>query len=210
METDFWNNVWMVVVGILSLITSIVAIKIANRANKQVEKQIEISNKQFVFERRLKAYKLLTELLESFSQFIKIEDFTSEIDKNIIDLQINSLINNNYFSYGGVLFFDERERRVNLINKLSDLVNDAKELEFIFENKEIIVVSIFFVEFGNHVSYLKTCQSKLEKNKKISDEEVNNILKSKISFMESYSKIINENIVSKISNEISLTQFNKE
>ncbi|WP_270337938.1 hypothetical protein [Lactococcus lactis] len=44
METDFWNNFWMVVVGSLSLGTSIVAIVLAFRANKQTKKQIKISS----------------------------------------------------------------------------------------------------------------------------------------------------------------------
>lgn len=44
METDFWNNFWMVVVGSLSLDTSIVAIVLAFRANKQTKKQIKISS----------------------------------------------------------------------------------------------------------------------------------------------------------------------
>lgn len=63
METDFWNNVWMVVVGILSLITSIVAIRIANRANKQVEKQIVLSNKQSLLDVRIECYKRIEESL---------------------------------------------------------------------------------------------------------------------------------------------------
>ena len=210
METDYWNNFWMVIVGILSLTTSIVAIYLAFRANKQTEKQMEISNKQLVFERRLKTYKLLVELLYSFSSFIEIKDLTTKIDKNIIEIQIDHLLNNNYFSYNGRLFFDERERRVNLIGALSDLENAAKEIEFFFENKEIIEVSTFFTDFGNHVALLGTCKMKLDENKDISDEEVNKILKSKISFINSYLKIIEKNILSEISKEISLTQINKK
>ncbi len=56
METDFWNNFWMVVVGLLSLATSIVAIYLAYNANRQVEKQIVLSNKQLLFEKRIDVY----------------------------------------------------------------------------------------------------------------------------------------------------------
>lgn len=61
--TDFWNNFWMVVVSSLSLSTSIVAIKIANKANKQVEKQIVLSNKQSLLDVRIECYKCIEESL---------------------------------------------------------------------------------------------------------------------------------------------------
>ena len=62
MVTDFWNNFWMVIVGLLSLSTSIAAIYLAYTANKQVEKQMELSNKQLLFEKRIEVYNVVDEI----------------------------------------------------------------------------------------------------------------------------------------------------
>ncbi|WP_270249601.1 hypothetical protein [Lactococcus lactis] len=96
MVTDFWNNFWMVVVGSLSLSTSIVAIKIANKANKQVEKQIVLSNKQSLLDLRVECYKCIEESLILYKNlevdFKKINEQEATIKIEIIQKVYRRLI----------------------------------------------------------------------------------------------------------------------
>ncbi|ATY87897.1 hypothetical protein [Lactococcus lactis] len=97
MVTDTWNNVWMVVVGFLSLVTSIVAIIIANRANKQIEKQIELNNKQFLFKKRFELLKACHILTNSFGRYQigigKDDDYsTMLVINNLVCLTDNEII----------------------------------------------------------------------------------------------------------------------
>lgn len=94
METDFWNNFWMVVVGLLSLATSIVAIYLAYNANRQVEKQIVLSNKQLLFEKRIDAYTVVNRMNFICSITLKRKkELTSEDVPDIL----RDLSRNDYF-----------------------------------------------------------------------------------------------------------------
>ncbi|KST95928.1 hypothetical protein LKF67_0105 [Lactococcus lactis subsp. lactis] len=94
METDFWNNFWMVIVGILSLTTSIVAIVLAYKANKQVEKQIVLSNKQLLFEKRVDVFNILRAMNVTCSISFKGED---ELSMENLGFLLRRFTRNEYF-----------------------------------------------------------------------------------------------------------------
>lgn len=94
METDFWNNFWMVIVGILSLATSIVAIYLAYKANKQVEKQIVLSNKQLLFEKRVDVFNILRTMNVTCFTSFKGED---ELSVGNLGFILRRFTRNEYF-----------------------------------------------------------------------------------------------------------------
>lgn len=167
MATDFWNNFWMVIVGLLSLLTSIVAIYFAYRANKQVENQIEINNKQFLFKNRFEILKSCRTLTNSFALY------QIEIDKDKME---------NESKYGSLLLENNKLTRLTdneVIGVKNDMLNSIEEkntnkqleklfripenlsaeLSFVFESDKIGPLQIFlhnYTYFLLQVSFYKT------------------------------------------------------
>lgn len=151
METDFWNNFWMVIVGLLSLLTSIFAIYFAYRANKQVEKQIEINNKQFLYKKRfelLKACRILTDSFgryqigigkdDDYSTMIVIDNLVGLTDNEIIELKLNLLS-----EIGKENKEKQLEKRFRIPKELSE------ELSYVFENNKIGPLQIFLQNYSS-------------------------------------------------------------
>lgn len=155
METDFWNNFWMVIVGILSLGTSIVAIYLAYKANKQVEKQIELSNKQFLFEKRIEVYnvideieiacsttlnsknKLTTENIDNLLRSITLIEYFEQID-NITSIEVGA---------ESLEDIHLLEKYIDVLKKLT-LISDTLIMVF-YETEHLVVVSRFIIAYHN-------------------------------------------------------------
>ncbi len=69
MNMDFWNNFWTASGVIFSFIISAVAVVISLKSYKQTEKQIELSNKQQLFEKRLRAYLEIEKMSMTYKKF---------------------------------------------------------------------------------------------------------------------------------------------
>ena len=80
--------------GLITLISAIVAII----ALLQTHKQIKISNKQYLFDKRLSKYLLTKGLLELYKDNENLLDYTDDSDNEaiIVDYQFINLTNNNY------------------------------------------------------------------------------------------------------------------
>lgn len=167
METDFWNNFWTVIVGFFSLATSIVAICIANRANKQVENQIEINNKQFLFNKRFEILKSCRTLINSFAIYqIEIDKDKMENEEkygslllendNLTKLTDNEVIgiNNNLLNS-----IDEKNTNKQLQKLFRIPANLSAELSYVFESDKIGPLQKFlsnYTHFLLQVSFYKT------------------------------------------------------
>lgn len=167
MVTDFWNNFWMVIVGLLSLLTSIVAIYFAYRANKQVENQIEINNKQFLFKNRFEILKSCNTLINSFAHYqIEIDKDKKENETKYGSLllennKLTKLTDNEVIGVKNDMLNCIEEKNTNKqLEKLFRIPKElSKELSFVFENNKIGPLQIFlcnYTDFLLQVSFYKT------------------------------------------------------
>lgn len=155
MSMDFWNNFWTALGVIASTGISGIAIVLSIKANKQTEKQIELSNKHHLFEKRINIYWEISSLM---NVCVKISDF-SEIDliKEVdIDKLLETLTNVDSFSH----IYDLQSIKVDKktgdeIKVLQDYLYDMKKLliivkkmMFLFEEGEVTdVVSKFIFSY---------------------------------------------------------------
>ncbi|MGF2005753.1 hypothetical protein [Lactococcus lactis] len=167
MVTDTWNNFWTVIVGFFSLFTSIVAIHIANRANKQVENQIEINNKQFLFKNRFEILKSCHTLINSFAHYqIEIDKDKKENETKYRSLllennKLTKLTDNEVIGIKNDMLNSIEEKNTNKrLEKLFRIPeNLSAELSFVFESDKIAPLQIFlhnYTYFLLQVSFYKT------------------------------------------------------
>lgn len=157
MVTDFWNNFWMVIVGLLSLLTSIVAIYFAYRANEQVEKQIEINNKQFLFKNRFEILKSCNTLINSFAHYqIEIDKDKKENETKHGSLllennKLTKLTDNEVIGVKNDMLNSIEEKNTNKqLEKLFRIPeNLSAELSFVFESDKIGPLQIFLHNYSS-------------------------------------------------------------
>ncbi|WP_434717592.1 hypothetical protein [Lactococcus lactis] len=155
MKTDFWNNFWMVIVGILSLGTSIVAIYLAYKANKQVEKQMELSNKQLLFEKRIEVYNVIDEIEIACSVKLNSKNklTTENIDEFLIGITVDEYfekINNITSIEVGAQSLEDTHFLEKYLDALKKITLISETLFMVFDETEyLVVVSSFFIEYIN-------------------------------------------------------------
>lgn len=145
----------MVIVGILSLGTSIVAIYLAYKANKQVEKQMELSNKQLLFEKRMEVYNVIDEIEIACSVTLNSKNklTTENIDNFIRNITVNEYfekINNITSIEVGTESLEDihlLEQYIDVLKKLT-LIGDTLLMVF-NETEYLVVVSRFIIAYHN-------------------------------------------------------------
>lgn len=204
METDFWNNFWMVIVGLLSLLTSIFAICFAYRANKQVEKQIEINNKQFLFKKRFELLKACHTLINSFAHYqIEIDKDKKENETKYGSLllennKLTKLTDNEVIGIKNDMLNSIEEKNMNkrLEKTFRIPENLSAELSFVFENDKIGLLQIFlcnYTHFLLQASFYKTNTS-LKNIDKIEKQDYKKLY-------ESWKKVQNSGILTSLEKE---------
>lgn len=94
MSMDFWNNFWTALGVIASTGISVIAIILSIKANRQTEKQIEISNKQQLFEKRIAAYRDMITLDISCSNLLS---YQNKVTSHNVSEILRSITSNEYF-----------------------------------------------------------------------------------------------------------------
>ncbi|MCT1191004.1 hypothetical protein EFL98_00325 [Lactococcus lactis] len=188
METDTWNNFWTAIVGFSSLLTSIIAIRIANRANKQVENQIEINNKQFLFKNRFEILKSCHTLIYSFAHYqIEIDKDKKENETKYGSLLLENnklakLTDNEVIGIKNDMLNSIEEKNTNkrLEKTFRIPENLSAELSFVYENDKIGLLQIFlcnYTHFLLQVSFYKTNTS-LKNIDKIENQDYKKLYES--------------------------------
>ena len=190
METDFWNNFWMVIVGILSLATSIVAIYLAYKANKQVEKQIVLSNKQLLFEKRVDVFNIIRAMNVTCSISFKGGD---ELSVGNLGFILRRFTRNEYFEdiyklasieegNESLEDIDIQKKYLEVLKKII-LLNDITLL--IFEDSYLEMVSNFILAYHDFLTevydYYKSNKSSRDMDK-VQDQF--QVLKNKYTIMD--------------------------
>lgn len=119
----------------------------------QTHKQIKISNKQYLFDKRLSKYLLAKGLLELYKDNESLLDYTDDPDDEaiIVDYQFINLNNNNYLKDVTCIINESKnnEFKNNFLVKIEELKKLSNEVRFLFQNKNGLLLSNFIMEYQN-------------------------------------------------------------
>ena len=132
---------------------AIMTAMIAIIALLQTHKQIKISNKQYLFDKRLSKYLLAKGLLELYKDNESLLDYTDYPDDEaiIVDYQFKNLTNNNYLKDVTCIIDEPKnnEFKNNFLVKIEELKQLSNEVRFLFPNKSGLLLSNFIMKYQN-------------------------------------------------------------
>lgn len=136
----------------------------------QTHKQIKISNKQYLFDKRLSKYLLAKGLLELYKDNESLLDYTDDPDDEaiIVDYQFINLTNNNYLKDVTCIINEPKnnEFKNNFLVKIEELKKLSNEVRFLFPNKSGLLLSNFIMKYQNILMELYKYQIVLDLMKK--------------------------------------------
>lgn len=145
---------------------AIITASIAIIALFQTHKQIKISNKQFLFDKRLNKYLLAKGLLELYKDNESLLDYTDDPDDEaiIVDYQFINLTNNNYLKDVTCIINEPKnnEFKNNFLVKIEELKKLSNEVRFLFQNKNGLLLGNFIMEYQNVLMELYKYQMVLD------------------------------------------------
>ena len=135
--------------NLFSIITAVIAII----ALFQTHVQIKISNKQFLFAKRLDKYLLAKGLLELYKDNEKLLDYNSCPDDEaiIVDYQFINLTNNNYLKDVTCIINEPKNNdfKNDFLVKIEELKKLSTEIKFLFPNKSGQLLGNFIMKYQN-------------------------------------------------------------
>lgn len=133
----------------LTIITAITALV----ALWQTHKQTKISNKQFLFDKRLDRYLLTKNLLELYEENKKLLDYGDNPDEEaiIVDIQFAFLTNIEFLKDITCIIYDVKnnEYKNDFLLKMGELKKLSNEVRFLFNNKNGLYLSNFIFNYQN-------------------------------------------------------------
>lgn len=152
--------------NLFAIITALIAII----ALLQTHKQIKISNKQYLFDKRLSKYLLAKGLLELYKDNESLLDYTDDPDDEaiIVDYQFINLTNNNYLKDVTCIINEPKNNdfKNNFLVKIEELKRLSNEVRFLFQNKNGLLLSNFIMKYQNVLMELYKYQIVLDLMKK--------------------------------------------
>lgn len=139
--------------AILNIILSTIVALTAIFALFQTHRQIKLSNKQFLFNRRLDKYLLAKSLIELYKDNKNLLDYKDNKDDEaiIVDFQFINLTNIEYLKDITCIIGDPKnnEYKTNFLIKIEELKKISTEIKFIFPNKGSQYLSKFVFNYQN-------------------------------------------------------------
>lgn len=136
----------------------------------QTHKQIKISNKQYLFDKRLSKYLFANGLLELYNDNESLLNYTDHLDDEpiIVDYQFINLTNNNYLKDVTCIINEPKnnEFKNNFLVKIEELKKLSNEVRFLFQNKNGLLLSNFIMKYQNVLMELYKYQIVLDLMKK--------------------------------------------
>ncbi len=209
------NNLFAIITALIAIITLL-----------QTHKQIKISNKQYLFDKRLSKYLLAKGLLELYKDNESLLDYTDDPDDEtiIVDYQFINLTNNNYLKDVTCIINEPKsnEFKNNFLVKIEELKKLSNEVRFLFQNKNGLLLSNFIMKYQNVLMELYKYQIVLDlmkmneiprKNKPTYNELQNEYGELKHrhrlydaidDLKKSYREVVSKKVISKIEKSIKL------
>ena len=135
--------------NLFAIITAVIAII----ALFQTHVQIKISNKQFLFDKRLDKYLLVKGLLELYKDNEKLLDYNNYPDDEaiIVDFQLINLTNNNYLKDVTCITSESKNNDFKnaFLVKIEELKGLSTEIRFLFPNKNGQLLEYFIMKYQN-------------------------------------------------------------
>ena len=213
---DFVEN------NLFAIITALIAII----ALLQTHKQIKISNKQYLFDKRLSKYLLAKGILELYKDNESLLDYTDDPDDEaiIVDYQFIKLTNNNYLKDVTCIINEPKnnEFKNNFLIKIEKLKKLSNEIRFLFRDNSGVLLGNFIMEYQNVLMELYKYQivqdsmmnDSIPRKNKPSYNELqknygelkhrNRLYKAIDNLQKSYNKVISKKTVNKIEKSIKL------
>ena len=143
--------------NLFAIITALIAII----ALLQTHKQIKISNKQYLFDKRLSKYLLAKGLLELYKDNESLIDYTDEPVSNEIPYIV---VNNNYLKDVTCIINEPKnnEFKNNFLVKIEELKQLSNEVRFLFPNKSGLLLSNFIMKYQDTLMELYKYQIVLD------------------------------------------------
>lgn len=133
----------------------------------QTHKQIKISNKQYLFDKRLSKYLLAKGLLELYKDNECLLDYTDDPDNEaiIVDYQFINLTNNSYLKDVTCIINEPKnnEFKTNFLVKIEELKKLSNEIRFLFRDNSGVLLGNFIMEYQNVLMELYKYQIVLDK-----------------------------------------------
>lgn len=152
--------------NLFAIITALIAII----ALLQTHKQIKISNKQYLFDKRLSKYLLAKGLLELYKDNESLLDYTDDPDNEaiIVDYQFINLTNNNYLKDVTCIINEPKnnEFKNNFLVKIEELKKLSNEIKFLFRDNSGVLLGNFIMKYQNILMELYKYQIVLDLMKK--------------------------------------------
>lgn len=149
--------------SIITIIATLIALWLTH-------KQIKISNKQYLFDKRLSKYLLAKGLLELYKDNESLLDYTDDPDNEaiIVDYQFINLTNNNYLKDITCIINEPKnnELKNNFLVKIEELKQLSNEVRFLFPNKSGLLLSNFIMKYQSVLMELYKYQIVLDLIKK--------------------------------------------
>lgn len=153
---------------LVTAVASIIALGVSTLAIIQTKNQSKITNKQFLFTKRTRAFFILQELQACFDIYrrsINSKEFGQNEEEKKLYLEIELLTNNSFFYDLG------NDRTVGLIKKMTELTILSLDIKFYFPKKEVQLVSDFISNYSLYLSMINIKYNKISTGKKENDNE---------------------------------------
>ena len=208
--------------NIFSIVTAIIAII----AIWQTHIQIRISNKQYLFEKRVEKYTLAYSLLKLYKENQSLLDYSASKDNEaiIVDFQFENLTNSTYLKNVTAVIYDlkNKEEKTKFLVKLEEIEKSANEIKFLFKGYYAEILRDFVNNYKNVLLELYKYQivqnlmsdkditinnnKTYEELKKIYGEQIHRkrLYHSIEELNNSYKKIENQKVIETLEDEIRL------
>ncbi|MFQ9501365.1 MAG: hypothetical protein ACLR1U_02280 [Clostridia bacterium] len=219
MLQEFMNNtINFIGDNIFSVITAITAIV----AIWQTHKQLKISNKQHLFDKRMEKFLICIGMLSLYSEnkmLIKEENKDVALE---VTMLFSGLTDNLYLKDIGNIINDTHNEklRIDFLIKLEELYKVASEIELIFPSRHSKILKEFILEYRDLLQKLYKYRCVLEKIEKENDKKPQEFVKLQKIFAEEkyreelydtykkidtiYKEIEAKNIIEKVKKQIEL------
>lgn len=208
--------------NLLTIITVIIALI----ALWQTHKQIKISNKQFLFEKRMDKYITFKGILKLYEENKNLLNYESKDDEPIIVyFNFINLVNNGYLEHIGKVIENpyNNDYKKEFLLKLEEIKKLSDEFRFLFKYKNIELISDFIYSYQDVLLELYKYQvlmKCIEKNKtpsrepkdyktlkkEFGEQKHRDRLYGSIKKLEDrYNKMISKKIIDKIESKIQLS-----
>ncbi|NHI73572.1 hypothetical protein ET006_05530 [Lactococcus garvieae] len=164
-----WNDIK--ITDIISAGVSIVAIGLSFWAIWQTKKQIELSNKQQLFEKRLRAYLEIEKMVITYKNFNDYNFVLPNIEDESPYLTIMGVYPSSVAAQFNQIYYDIEEVNFSEVkNNIMELHFIYKEFRFLFSN-ELIILEKFMEKYINFLSKVVDYQESVIYTKDIDKEK---------------------------------------